>query len=109
MEKYKKFDEVLEGWLQEPKFAHAYLKVTLEEFEQDQEVHFFLSAIKNIAEARGGMTDLARKTGLSRQNLYKIFSAKSMPRVDTLNAILNALGFRLSVQPLEPLESKGVS
>lgn len=109
MVRYSTLDEVIIEELRDPECAQAYLKIILEEYGKDKDIYYFLDGLKNIAEARGGMTDLARKTGLSRQNLYKIFSAKSMPRVDTLNAILNALGFRLSVQPLEPLESKGMS
>jgi probable addiction module antidote protein len=107
MEKYRTFDALLIEQLQtDPEFTEVYLKGSLAEYEKDKDICFFLNALRRIAEARGGMTDLARKTGLSRQNLYKIFTAKSMPRVDTLNAILNALGFRLAVQPLEPLENK---
>ncbi len=44
-----------------------------------------------------GMAELAARTGLSRETLYRTLSAKGNPRLDTLTAILGALGLRLSV------------
>lgn len=46
-----------------------------------------------------GMTELARRTGLSRETLYRTLSAKGNPRLDTLGAILSAFGLRLAVTP----------
>lgn len=46
-----------------------------------------------------GMTELARRTGLSRETLYRTLSAKGNPRLDTLAAILSAFGLRLAVAP----------
>jgi probable addiction module antidote protein len=46
-----------------------------------------------------GMTELARRTGLSRETLYRTLSAKGNPRLDTLAAILSAFGMRLAVAP----------
>ncbi|MDZ7645602.1 MAG: helix-turn-helix domain-containing protein [Woeseiaceae bacterium] len=48
--------------------------------------------------AEGGVAALARKTGLSRETLYRTLSRKGNPRLDTLTAILAAYGLRLSVQ-----------
>ncbi|MGH8291772.1 MAG: DNA-binding protein [Steroidobacteraceae bacterium] len=44
------------------------------------------------------MAALARKTGLSRETLYRTLSARGNPRLDTLAAILKAFGLRLTVQ-----------
>jgi probable addiction module antidote protein len=46
------------------------------------------------------MTELARRTGLSRETLYRTLSAKGNPRLDTLAAILSAFGLRLAVAPV---------
>ena len=46
-----------------------------------------------------GMAELARRTGLSRESLYRTLSAKGNPRLDTLGAILGAFGLRLAVAP----------
>lgn len=44
-----------------------------------------------------GMAELARRTGLSRESLYRTLSSQGNPRLDTLNTILNAFGLRLTV------------
>lgn len=55
-------------------------------------------ALRTVAEAVGGMAALARKTGLSRETLYRTLSVRGNPRLDTLAAILKAFGLRLTVQ-----------
>jgi probable addiction module antidote protein len=47
-----------------------------------------------------GMTELARRTGLNRETLYRTLSETGNPRLDTLAAILDAFGLRLAVEPL---------
>jgi probable addiction module antidote protein len=56
-------------------------------------------ALRTVADAVGGMTALAEKTGLSRETLYRTLSERGNPRLDTLAAILDAFGLRLSVRP----------
>jgi DNA-binding phage protein len=46
--------------LRNPTEAIAYLKVALEEFEQDGDTEFFFLALRNIAEAHGGISGLVR-------------------------------------------------
>jgi probable addiction module antidote protein len=110
MVRYRTFDEVLVEQLQEdPEFAQLYLKGSLEKYEKNKDAFYLLHSLKCIAKARVGMTELSRKSGLSRQSLYRIFKAEVPLRFDTLDAILNALGFRLSVLPLKPVQSKRVA
>ena len=56
-------------------------------------------AIGTAAKARG-MSEIARRTGLSRVNLYKSFGSRAQPnpKLRTLVLVLEALGFRLSVE-----------
>ncbi len=49
-----------------------------------------------------GMAELARRTSLSRETLYRTLSDKGNPRLDTLGAILSAFGLRLAVAPAAP-------
>lgn len=57
-------------------------------------------ALRTVADAVGGMSVLAKRTGLSRETLYRTLSDKGNPRLDTLVAILRAFGLRLGVAPL---------
>ena len=54
--------------------------------------------LANIAKAMGvaarakGMAELARETGLSREQLYRSFSEKGNPRLKTMLVVMKALG-----------------
>ncbi len=58
----------------------------------------FPIALRTAADVLG-MAELARRTGLSRETLYRTLSDKGNPRLDTLGAILGAFGLRLDVAP----------
>jgi probable addiction module antidote protein len=57
-------------------------------------------ALRTVADAVGGMAELALRTGLSRETLYRTLSDKGNPRLDTLSAILRSFGLRLAVAPV---------
>jgi probable addiction module antidote protein len=99
--KLRNHDEVVIELLLNPEMAKAYLDVALEEYEQDGDLAFFLEALRNVVEAREGMTRLAEKTGLNRQNLYRVLSQEGNPELRTISLILHNLGYRLSVQPIQ--------
>jgi probable addiction module antidote protein len=58
-------------------------------------------ALRDAADVLG-MAELARRTGLNRETLYRTLSENGNPRLDTLGAILGAFGLRLTVQPAKP-------
>lgn len=60
----------------------------------------YLSHILNIAARARGMQQLAKETGLSRQALYKALSPSGNPHYSTIAKVLQALGLRLSVVPV---------
>jgi probable addiction module antidote protein len=85
-------DSLIEG-LHDPAAAAAYLDAALE--EGDRAV--FLLAIKNVIEAQGGMSQIAREAGLNRENLYRLLSEQGNPEINSLEKLLRSLGLRLSV------------
>jgi len=93
-------DELTES-LKKSKEADLYLRIAMEEYQEDDDAEALLIALRNIAEARGGMPWLARKTHLNRQNLYNVLSKKGNPTLDTFGLILKGLGYRLAIQPEE--------
>jgi probable addiction module antidote protein len=58
-------------------------------------------ALGVVARAKG-MTELAKASGLSREQLYLSFSAKGNPTLKTLLAVMRAVGVDLSVHPHLP-------
>jgi probable addiction module antidote protein len=73
----------------------AYLDACLEEAGDDPA--FIAHALGIIARARG-MTQLARDTGLARENLYKTLSADGNPEFGTILKVIKALGLKLHAQ-----------
>ena len=65
--------------LKDPYEAAAYLNAAIE--EGDREV--FLLALRNMAEANGGMGAVAAKANLSRESLYRMLSKRGNPEVKT--------------------------
>ena len=62
---------------------------------------YVAKALGVVARAKG-MTELARETGLSREQLYRSFSDRGNPTLKTLLAVTRALGVDLTTRPHEP-------
>lgn len=71
----------------------AYLEALLE----DGDSRVLTIGLRDLAESAGGMAVIAERTGFSRETLYRTLSARGNPRLDTLSALLHAMGLRLSV------------
>ena len=79
--------------LRDPREAVEYLNAALE----DGDPEGFLLAVRNVAEAQGGITQLAGKANLNRESLYRMLSERGNPELRSLGALLHALGFRLAI------------
>jgi DNA-binding phage protein len=55
------------------------------------------------------MGKLAESTSLNRENLYRMLSTKGNPEFFSLSTALNALGFRLAIEPKTAAPSKAES
>lgn len=59
---------------------------------------YIAKAMGVVARAKG-MTELARETGLSREQLYRSFSEQGNPTLKNLLAVMRALGVDLTALP----------
>ena len=90
-------------WLaKNPKHAAAYLEAALETGEPGDLMH----ALRDIAEARGGVAQFAEDTGLNRETLYRTLSKQGNPQLSSLIVILKAAGLRLAVMPGQVKEKR---
>jgi len=80
--------------LKNTKEAAEYLNACMSDSEE-----VFLLALRDVVEASGGMANLARKTSLNRENLYRSLSKKGNPKLSSLASILEAVGISLSFAP----------
>ncbi|KAF1081426.1 MAG: hypothetical protein GQF41_2232 [Candidatus Rifleibacterium amylolyticum] len=78
--------------LKDSKEAAAYLNAALEEGDNE----LFLLALKNVVKA-WGVTKIAKKAHLNRENLYKMLSEKGNPEFTSLWAILSSIGLKISI------------
>jgi probable addiction module antidote protein len=85
-------DDLLDR-LKNPDYAADYLAQVLAEKDKAA----FLIALKDVVAATGGMSVMAKRVGLKRPSLYKILSKRGNPTLETLQAILEALGLRVTV------------
>ena len=88
--------------LRNPDEAAHYLNACLE----DQDARMFLLALRDVADARGGIRTLARDAQLNRESLYRMLSKSGNSSLDSLAAVLNACGLRLAVQSAVPRRRK---
>ncbi len=94
--KYRDFNNLVDEQLKKDEaLADELLEHALEEYEKDGDEKALLIALKQVTLAKGGFQNLADKTGLSRESLYKTLSDKGNPRMTTLKKILEALNYGL--------------
>lgn len=92
--------------LTNPEKARSYLNVSLEEYQVDGDLPLFLLGLRNVVEAHGGVSTLAKRIGIVPAELSEILSGEAAPRFDTFISILTALGYRLSIAPLAQADSR---
>lgn len=93
MEKISEFE--MADYLDTPKKQQIYLDTIAEEGTNEE----FLKALETVAKAQG-MTKTAKKANISRDGLYKALSPNGNPTFETMRNILKAIGFTISVKPI---------
>ena len=102
MAKSKSYQSGLLESLKDTTEAVEYLNAALE----DGEPEVFLLALRDVVDSYGGMSKLAASTSLNRENLYRMLSTKGNPEFFSLSTVLDAVGFRLAVEPKAAALSK---
>jgi probable addiction module antidote protein len=100
MRKYRTLSEVTENYyLEHPEEIEGFLKITFEEYGKDSDTGALLSALRIISRAKG-ISTMAEEIGMTRQGLQKALSVKGNPRLENINSIMQALGYRLTPEKL---------
>jgi len=82
-------------WLQEnEENAAEYLNAALEDGDREG----LLVALRNIAEARGGMAAVAEKSQVPRESLYRMLSKRGNPALSNLLSVLHGMGLKMVIQ-----------
>lgn len=67
----------------------------------------FLIALRDVAEARLGLSRIARAARVNRESLYRTLSAEGNPTLTTLDAVLGVLGFETDFRPTTARVGRG--
>jgi probable addiction module antidote protein len=92
------FKENLLKALKDPQEAMAYLEAALLAYEADGSTEALLLAMRDVALAQGGIGQLAKRVGITREHLYSVLASQHNPRLDNLLSILSGLGFRVRLE-----------
>ncbi len=96
-------DFVVERLKKNPKLANDFLNDALVEYREDGDEKALFVALRQVAIAKGGFNELSKKTGLSRESLYKTLSVNGNPKFQTLKIILENLGYAFAIKPLRKI------
>jgi probable addiction module antidote protein len=77
----------------------------LNDFLEEGDSSMIAEALGIAARARG-MTEVANKSGITREALYRALRADSQPRLDTILKVMNAFGVRLVAQPIHEIAAQ---
>lgn len=103
MRSYRAFTDVEESYFRDhPEEIDDYIRILFEEYAKDSDTGALLSSIRVLGRAIG-VTKLAEKAGMSRKGLQKALSEKGNPEFASVNAILHAMGYKLTPKRLDAL------
>ncbi|RKU35038.1 hypothetical protein C6496_17200 [Candidatus Poribacteria bacterium] len=91
-------ESLIERLTTDPRRASGYLQAALEDYQIHGEAAVFLLALQTVIESRGGISKLAKQTGIQPKSVSEALNRDVLPQIDLLVPILNTLGCRLSIQ-----------
>ena len=80
-------------YLQTPEDIVAYLNAAIEEMGDDPRL--LMKAFRSVAEALGGVSEIARRADMDRVALSRVLAGQRIPRLDTLTKVSAACGVRM--------------
>ena len=85
------YKKILQKQLEDPELAAEYLTAC---YEEGPEV--FLVGLRDVVQAQGGVARAAELSKLNRESLYRLISRDGNPRLSSLDAVLTALGLKVT-------------
>ena len=94
---YRSHDEaVSESLRADPAFAAEYLNAVIEDGDQAE----LLVALRQLAEALGGLKQIAEDAELNPNTIYRTLSPTGNPELRSFRKVLGAMGLRLAIEPM---------
>jgi probable addiction module antidote protein len=100
MIRYRTLEEVTEDYLRKrPDEIDEFITVLFDEYAESGDAAALLSSLRIVSRVKG-VSQIAEVAGLSRKGLQKALSENGNPQFSSVNAILHAMGYRLTPQKL---------
>jgi probable addiction module antidote protein len=100
MRNHRTISEVEEEYLRKhPDEMDDYITVLFDEYAESGDAAALLSSLRIVSRVKG-VSQIAEVSGLSRKGVQKALSENGNPQFSSVNAILNAMGYRLALQKL---------
>jgi len=101
MRNYRILSDITEEYLRNhPEEVDDYVSILFEEYAQDGDTATLLSSLRVVGRVKG-VSLIAENSGLSRKGVQKALSEDGNPKFETVNAIMHAMGYRLTPQKLQ--------
>jgi probable addiction module antidote protein len=100
MSNYRTIAELEEQYLRDhPEEIDDYITVLFDEYAESGDTASLLSSLRIVSRLKG-VTQIAQVSGLSRKGVQKALSENGNPQLGSINAIMHAMGYRLTAQKL---------
>lgn len=91
--------------LAEEEDMSGYLSAVMEKYQTHGNPAVIQISLQNIVEAKGGISEVAKKTDIDPDVLADVLTSTEAPRIDTLRTVLNAFGCCLSIASLDDVDT----
>jgi probable addiction module antidote protein len=100
MSNYRTITEIEEEYLRNhPEEVDDYITVLFDEYAESSDTASLMASLRVVGRVKG-VSKIAEVSGLSRKGVQKALSEKGNPQFDSVNAIMHAMGYRLTPQKL---------
>jgi len=100
MSSTRTINEVGEQYLRDhPEEVDDYITVLFDEYAESGDTAALLSSLRVVSRVKG-VSRIAEVSGLSRKGVQKALSENGNPQFGNVNAIMHAMGYRLTPQKL---------
>jgi probable addiction module antidote protein len=102
MASYRTLGELTEDYLRKhPDEIDDFVTVLFDEYAETGDEVALLSSLQVVGRVKG-ISQTADMSGLSRKGIQKVLSENGSPQFGSMNAFLQAMGYRLMPQKLSP-------
>ncbi len=86
-------------YLDTPEMTEEYLKASLEAVRETGDIRIFNNALQVVAKT-DKTSVIAEKSGSERKSQHKALTLNGNLRFDTVAKVVNAFGFKLTIEPV---------